>query len=137
MVHRTEELTRAIPFATRTIKDPSLARGVRQLRTRGVNGVESRTYALTIVNGILRSRQLLHRLVIRPAVTQVTAVGTKRTVSRPNCDPNYSGACVPIASDVDCAGGRGNGPAYVEGPVKVIGIDIYDLDRDGDGIGCE
>ena|SRR5215204_5024878 len=52
------------------------------------------------------------------------------------CDPNYSG-CVPIASDVDCAGGSGNGPAYVKGPVKVIGKDIYRLDRDGDGIGCE
>lgn len=52
------------------------------------------------------------------------------------CDPNYSG-CVPIASDVDCAGGSGNGPAYVRGPVLVIGSDIYDLDRDGDGIGCE
>lgn len=55
----------------------------------------------------------------------------------PSCDPNYSGACVPIASDVDCAGGSGNGPAYVKGPVKVIGTDIYDLDRDGNGIGCE
>jgi len=52
------------------------------------------------------------------------------------CDPNYSG-CVPIASDVDCAGGGGNGPAYVKGPVRVIGKDIYGLDRDGDGIGCE
>ena len=53
-----------------------------------------------------------------------------------HCDPNYS-PCVPIASDVDCAGGSGNGPAYVEGPVRVIGNDIYDLDSDGDGIGCE
>jgi hypothetical protein len=53
-----------------------------------------------------------------------------------NCDPNYSG-CVPIASDVDCTGGSGNGPAYVAGPVHVIGSDIYGLDRDGDGIGCE
>ena len=52
------------------------------------------------------------------------------------CDPNYSG-CVPIASDVDCAGGKGNGPAYVKGPVKVIGKDIYGLDKDRDGIGCE
>lgn len=52
------------------------------------------------------------------------------------CDPNYSG-CVPIASDVDCAGGSGNGPAYVSGPVQVIGSDIYDLDSDGDGWGCE
>ena len=52
------------------------------------------------------------------------------------CDPNYSG-CVPVASDVDCAGGGGNGPAFVEGPVTVIGRDIYELDRDGNGIGCE
>nr|WP_255313713.1 excalibur domain-containing protein [Mycobacterium malmoense] len=54
-----------------------------------------------------------------------------------SCDPNYSGACVPIASDVDCAGGSGNGPAYVSGPVTVVGKDIYRLDRDGNGVGCE
>lgn len=54
-----------------------------------------------------------------------------------SCDPNYAGKCVPIASDVDCAGGNGNGPAYVRGPVKVIGEDIYKLDRDGDGIACD
>lgn len=53
-----------------------------------------------------------------------------------NCDPNYS-PCVPIASDVDCAGGGGNGPAYVRGPIRVIGTDIYGLDRDGNGIACE
>jgi hypothetical protein len=52
------------------------------------------------------------------------------------CDPNYSG-CVPIGSDVDCEGGSGNGPAYVSGPVRVTGTDIYDLDRDKDGIACE
>jgi type IV secretory pathway VirB10-like protein len=54
-----------------------------------------------------------------------------------NCDPNYSGACVPIASDVDCAGGNGNGPAYVQGPVTVTGSDIYRLDGNSDGVGCE
>lgn len=53
------------------------------------------------------------------------------------CDPNYAMACVPVASDVDCAGGSGNGPAYVQGPVKVVGRDIYKLDRDKDGYGCE
>lgn len=52
------------------------------------------------------------------------------------CDPNYTG-CVPIASDVDCAGGSGNGPAYADGPVQVIGSDIYGLDGDGDGVACE
>jgi len=63
---------------------------------------------------------------------------TSTTPSAPDseCDPNYS-PCVPVASDVDCAGGRGNGPAYVKGPVRVIGKDIYKLDRDHNGIGCE
>jgi len=54
-----------------------------------------------------------------------------------DCHPNYTGACVPIASDVDCAGGSGNGPAYVRGPVTVVGPDVYGLDRDGDGVACE
>jgi hypothetical protein len=53
------------------------------------------------------------------------------------CDPNYSGNCVPVDSDVDCAGGKGNGPSYVQGPVYVTGVDVYELDRDGDGVACE
>lgn len=54
-----------------------------------------------------------------------------------SCDSNYSGACVPVDSDVDCAGGSGNGPSYVAGPVYVVGSDVYGLDRDGDGVGCQ
>lgn len=53
-----------------------------------------------------------------------------------DCDSNYD-PCVPIDSDVDCAGGSGNGPSYVAGPVRVVGDDIYELDREGDGIACE
>ncbi|GAA1771654.1 hypothetical protein GCM10009681_48890 [Luedemannella helvata] len=54
-----------------------------------------------------------------------------------NCNPNYS-PCVPNDPvDVDCAGGSGNGPSYVQGPVRVIGYDVYDLDRDGDGVACD
>jgi hypothetical protein len=53
------------------------------------------------------------------------------------CDPNYSGACLdPYSSDYDCEGGSGNGPDYT-GEVTVVGVDHYDLDADGDGIGCE
>lgn len=65
-----------------------------------------------------------------------TEIEPPPTQSRPSCDPNYSG-CVPIDSDVDCAGGSGNGPSYVRGPVRVIGRDIYGLDGNNDGIGCE
>jgi hypothetical protein len=54
------------------------------------------------------------------------------------CDPNYAGACVPVDSDVDCGGGSGNGPSYVYAKnFRVVGRDIYGLDRDGDGIACE
>ncbi|PRX50947.1 hypothetical protein B0I33_10198 [Prauserella shujinwangii] len=59
-----------------------------------------------------------------------------RPAPGPECDPNYTG-CVPVASDVDCAGGSGNGPAYVAGPVRVVGSDIYRLDHDNDGTACE
>jgi hypothetical protein len=52
------------------------------------------------------------------------------------CNANYT-PCVPDDSDVDCAGGSGNGPSYVHGPVQVIGSDVYGLDSDDDGIGCE
>jgi hypothetical protein len=52
------------------------------------------------------------------------------------CHPAYGG-CVPMASDVDCAGGNGNGPAYVEGPVEVRGSDPYRLDDDDNGVGCD
>jgi len=53
-----------------------------------------------------------------------------------DCNPNYD-PCVPNDPvDVDCEGGNGNGPSYVAGPVTVIGVDVYELDRDGDGIGC-
>jgi len=52
------------------------------------------------------------------------------------CTPGYD-PCVPVASDVDCAGGSGDGPAYVDGPISVTGSDPYGLDSDGDGVGCQ
>jgi hypothetical protein len=53
------------------------------------------------------------------------------------CDPNYAGACLdPNSFDYDCEGGSGDGPDYT-GEVAVIGDDHFDLDRDGDGIGCD
>lgn len=56
--------------------------------------------------------------------------------SSSQCTPGYS-PCVPVASDVDCAGGSGNGPAYLQGPITITGDDPYGLDADGDGIACD
>jgi hypothetical protein len=53
-----------------------------------------------------------------------------------SCTPGYR-PCIPEGPDVDCQGGRGDGPRYISGPVFVTGSDPYGLDRDHDGIGCE
>jgi hypothetical protein len=58
-------------------------------------------------------------------------------VAAEDCHPSYEGQCVPIASDVDCEGGSGDGPAYVQGPFWVVGQDVYRLDKNRDGIACE
>ena len=131
---RTITKRRAIPFTTRTVHDTALAKGITKVRTRGVEGVKILTYEVTFTNGARTGKKLISKVVAQAPVTQVIVVGTKEAAQ---CDPNYSGACVPIASDVDCAGGSGNGPAYVQGPVRVVGTDIYGLDADGDGIGCD
>ncbi|WP_405113558.1 G5 domain-containing protein [Micromonospora sp. NBC_01405] len=130
---RTETKTQPIRHAQRTVKDPSLAKGKRVVRTPGVDGVRTLTYRVTLADGVPTGRKLVRSVVTRRPVAQIVAVGTKQ---ERECDPNYGG-CVPIASDVDCTGGSGNGPAYVTGPVRVIGDDIYDLDRDNDGYGCD
>lgn len=55
-----------------------------------------------------------------------------------NCHPSYPDVCLATnAGDYDCAGGSGNGPNYVRGPIRVLPPDPFGLDRDGDGIGCE
>ncbi|MBW8483149.1 G5 domain-containing protein [Actinomadura parmotrematis] len=126
--------TRPIPFTTRKVRDASLARGTTRVKRRGVKGIRTLTYEVTLTGGVQTARKLVGSKVTRRPVARIVAVGAK-PASR--CDPNYSGVCVPVASDVDCSGGSGDGPAYVRGPVHVIGSDIYDLDRDGDGVGCD
>jgi hypothetical protein len=73
-----------------------------------------------------------------PAFTGVAVTRKTKPSTPPGCDPNYTGACLdPHAADYDCAGGEGDGPEYVEGPITVVGEDHFDLDSNGDNIACE
>jgi hypothetical protein len=73
-----------------------------------------------------------------PPAPPTSSPGSSGSSAPSNCHPSYSGACLdPSAEDYDCAGGSGNGPYYVEGPVYVSGSDPYGLDSDGDGVACE
>jgi hypothetical protein len=131
-----------IPFKTTKEDDSGLPKGQTKVMQIGSNGEKIITYKIAYKNGVEISRQKITEQVLRQPTDEIVAIGTyvapkpKLTPSRSsNCSPNYSG-CVPNASDVDCAGGSGNGPAYT-GPVRVTGYDVYGLDRDGDGYACE
>ena len=138
----TEAKVEAVAFQEETHEDGTISKGQTRVSQEGVNGERTITYEVTKLEGVETARKEIKNEVTKAPVSKVILLGTyvapPPVVQRQpsSCDPNYSG-CVPIASDVDCAGGSGNGPAYASGPIRVIGSDIYDLDRDSDGIACE
>lgn len=108
-----------------------------RLATTDPVGVTAMQAEVDEINAFLQAAATTTTTTTLPPPTAPPAIVPMADLPDGDCDPNYSG-CVPIASDVDCAGGSGNGPEYVDGPVQVIGTDIYELDgRDNDGIGCE
>jgi hypothetical protein len=63
-------------------------------------------------------------------VAGVTATQVSRPVTAEECDPNYTGACVPVGmGKVTCSD--------VGSEVTVTGTDVHGLDADKDGVGCE
>lgn len=148
---RTVTETEEIPFEEVVVDDPGLPAGTTEVRVEGRPGVKTLTYEVTYTDGVETERRLVSEKITREPEDRVVARGTGRPPEpepepeppkpkpkpQSNCHPSYTGACVPFASDVDCEGGSGNGPAYVRGPVYVVGEDVYDLDRDGDGVACE
>ena len=102
------------------------AAGIVISQSRRIGAGVARSSAITLV---------IAKALPPPPTTQPSPPPT--TPSR-SCHPSYKGACLdPTASDYDCAGGSGNGPKYVQGPVKVRPPDPFDLDADNDGLGCE
>ncbi|CAH0255342.1 hypothetical protein SRABI76_03349 [Microbacterium oxydans] len=136
-----------IPFERSAIDDPNIDVGQVVITTAGVDGTKVTTYRVKYVDGVEVSREIAAEVVSVAPVNEVTSTGTRQPPPPPapvpfvqpagNCHASYAGVCVPIDSDVDCAGGSGNGPSYVRGPLQVVGPDVYDLDRDGDGIACD
>jgi hypothetical protein len=72
-----------------------------------------------------------------PTGTEVPSA-TSEPAPQDACHPDYPNVCLdPTAPDYDCAGSGQDGPEFVEGPVRVIGSDPYDLDGSPrDGFGC-
>ncbi len=70
---------------------------------------------------------------------QILRDGIQLVPDDPNsCHPSYDKCLDPDAADYDCKGGGvDDGPRFIEGPVIVDGPDPFELDGDGNGIGCE
>lgn len=143
---KVEEST-TIPFERTAVNDANIDVGQTAVTTAGVNGTKVTTYRVTYVDGEEVSREVVSEVVTVAPVNEVTSTGTRQPAPPPapvpfaqpvgDCHPSYTGVCVPIDSDVDCDGGSGDGPSYASGPLRVVGEDVYDLDRDGDGIACD
>jgi hypothetical protein len=71
-----------------------------------------------------------------PSTSTSTSETESSTTDDPEPDPTCHASydpCLPVADDLDCTDVRALGLA----PVTVIGDDVYELDADGDGLGCE
>lgn len=149
VTYSTATETVAVPFTRRSQDDPARDAGTVTIVIPGADGTLTRTYRIKLSDGVEISRELSSEVVTLPPVEEVTALGTyvappppAPVVAAPapqggGCDGNYADGCVPVDSDVDCAGGSGDGPSYFSGTARVVGSDVYDLDRDGNGIACQ
>jgi hypothetical protein len=155
-VESTEPTTSTAPPTTApAVKVPrlvgmTLARAKAALAGRGLRGtVRYRSMAGYRAGTVIsQSRRTGAGVPPRSRVTLVvakappppptTAPPPPPTAPARDCDPSYPGVCLdPGAVDYDCAGGSGDGPRYVRGPLRVRPPDPFDLDREGDGWGCE
>lgn len=121
-------------------KDTALCRAVMET----ADPVFQRDAAAELVKRGLTAEECENRVAMETAaIVGIAAVATGVAVvaacqngcAAPSYRPaNYYAGAGP---DVDCAGGGGNGPRYVQGPFRYTGPDVFGLDRDGDGIACE
>jgi len=129
-----------IPPPVRRQRSSEFRAGTREVLRAGRAGVRMKVFRVTVRDGEVVQRTLVRTRIVRNPVARVILIGTGQGASVPSnapCDVNYTGACVPFASDVDCLGSGGDGPGFVRGPVRVVGLDVYGLDPDGDGWGCD
>jgi hypothetical protein len=155
-VATTSASTSTVPPTTiRTVKVPKLvgvklARAKATLDDRGLKGMiryktTARYPAGTVISqsrrtgaGVLPDSRIVLVVAKAPPPPPTTAPPPPPTSPPGNCDPSYPGVCLdPNAVDYDCASGSGDGPKYVQGPIRVRPPDPFDLDREGDGWGCE
>jgi hypothetical protein len=75
VTRKVVRVTRSIPFQTRTIRDPELPGGAREVETPGVPGVRTLRYLVTYTGGKETSRRLIGSTVTKQPRQQVVVTG--------------------------------------------------------------
>jgi hypothetical protein len=118
---RTEVETREIPYATSTVRDPSLPRGIRQVVTPGVAGEETLRYLVTLTNGRPTGRKLLDSTVTRAPQQEVVAVGDQPIQPAPQYPPPPRPHC---GVTLDFCGPLGRDPYCRHHPQESAGVSV-------------
>jgi hypothetical protein len=119
--------------AARAAARDHLQAAQRQLASARSN---ERTFAKRLVALEAKEQREVEQEEKLAAIEEEELIEQEENERAAECNPNYSGCLDPYSPDYDCAGGSGNGPDYT-GTVEVLGYDEYELDDDGDGIGCD
>jgi resuscitation-promoting factor RpfB len=117
----------------------SEASAVRKMKSAGFKVKKTTQTRTTGKDGVVLSQSRPGGTRAKPeSVVRIVISNVQRSSDdsgSSNCTQGYS-PCLPPAYDYDCEGGKGNGPEYT-GRVRVRGPDPYELDDDGDGVGCD
>jgi hypothetical protein len=108
---RTVSRTKAIPFSTQLVRDPSLDRGDKRIESPGSEGVQTLRYLVTYADGKEVDRRLLDASVTTEPRQQLVAFGADRELGGSGLGHGQlqqcglvTNACVPVSSDDLCPG---------------------------------
>lgn len=111
----------AVPFSTKRVENPSMAKGATEIATKGVKGTNEETWTVVYKDSKKVSEKKVSTKVVKAPVTQVVKVGTKKAESssassRSNAGSrsNSGSTSNPVTSGSTCVAstyGEGDGTA--------------------------
>lgn len=111
----------AVPFSTKRVETPSMAKGATEIATKGVKGTNEETWIVVYKDGKKVSEKKVSTKVVKAPVTQVVKVGTKKAESSSASSRSNTGSrsnsgstSNPVTSGSTCVAstyGEGDGTA--------------------------
>jgi resuscitation-promoting factor RpfB len=96
---------RRVPFPTKVINDPTLAKGVTRIVSPGRPGILSVTYAIVYVDGKLVGKTEISRKLLQAPITQLQRNGTKAPPPASTGSSSPTPSSGPIVVDPNSAQG--------------------------------